>query len=337
MSLAVLGLDVGGANLKAALHSSTGPQARSVPFALWREPARLRQEIKNLIGDRSYQPFDRLAVTMTGELCDCFPSKCDGVLAILDAVGAAASVPVRIWTLNGRFLPLAEARRQPLDAAAANWLALATLAARYAESRPTALLIDVGSTTTDLIPLVNGRPAPTGRTDPDRLRSGELVYTGVRRTPVCALLGEGVAAEVFATTLDAYLVLGSVGEDPLDTNTADGKPATRAAAELRLARMRCADLESSTPAERRWLAWSALSRQVEIIHAALARVIARLPAPPATVILAGEGEFLAREVVRAHGALAECRIVSLTERLGQSVSQAACAHAVAVLAAEAEG
>jgi probable H4MPT-linked C1 transfer pathway protein len=337
MPLAVLGLDIGGANLKAAWHSAAGTLARSVPFALWCEPERLGQQLAALMSDRDCPAFDRLAITMTGELCDCYASKREGVCAILDAVETVARAPVDVWTMRGRFLPLAEVRQEPLAAAAANWLALAAFAARYAELGGTAVLIDIGSTTTDVIPLLEGRPAPTGRTDPERLQSGELVYTGVRRTPLCALLGEAVAAELFATTLDAYLLLENLREDPLDTTTADGKPATRAAAELRLARMLCADLESSTDYQRRWLAWEALSRQVEILRRALGRVVDRLPAPPATVILAGEGEFLAREVLWMHGGLGGCRVVSLTEELGPSVSQAACAHAVAVLAAEAWG
>src|SRR5947208_2344005 len=79
------------------------------------------------------------------------------------------------------------ARRQWLRTAAANWLATAVWAGRFAPEGA-ALLIDAGSTTTDIVPLWNGRPMPLGLTDPDRLRTGELVYTGARRTPVCALL-----------------------------------------------------------------------------------------------------------------------------------------------------
>ena len=34
-------------------------------------------------------PAERMAVTMTGELCDCFPTKADGVRHIVDAAAAA--------------------------------------------------------------------------------------------------------------------------------------------------------------------------------------------------------------------------------------------------------
>ena len=143
---------------------------------------------------------------------------------------------------------MAEARRQPHLAAAANWLALATLAAR---------LIPEGARSLDRHRLDHDRPDPArprtrggaGRSDTERLQTGELVYAGVRRTPVCALATElplrgiatGLAAEIFASTLDVYLTLGDIESNPSDLSTADGRPATVEAARDRLARMVGAD------------------------------------------------------------------------------------------------
>jgi probable H4MPT-linked C1 transfer pathway protein len=329
MTPGVLGLDVGGANLKAA-HS--GGAARSHPFALWKEPAALPGRLQRLLA--AMPPADVLAVTMTGELCDCFESKRQGVGAILDAVGeAAGGLPVRVWRNDGRFVDPAAARAAPLRTASANWLALATFAGRYAPNGP-ALLIDVGSTTTDIVPLLNGKPKPKGRTDPERLRCGELVYTGVRRTPLCALMGGHAAAELFATTRDTYLVLGMLDEDPADRDTADGRPATRAAAHARLARMLCGDLETTTEEERRKFAEFALLRQVSLLEGGLTSVAKRLSGPPRTVILAGEGERLAFVALQEQKAFPPCALLRFGAELGPEISQAACAYAVAVLAAE---
>ena len=249
MKDAILGFDVGGANLKAA-HTNGAAQSRA--FALWKDPTGLAGALRGLIAEMP--AADALAVTMTGELCDCFESKRQGVIAILDAVeAAAAGKPVRVWTIDGRFADLTAARAAPLKAAAANWLALATFAGRFAPEG-TALLMDVGSTTTDFVPLQDGRPVPKGRTDRERLRSRELVYIGVRRTPLCAILSYDGAAELFATTFDLFILLDWMAEDPTDCNTADGRPATKAAAEARLARMECMDLETSTAEERMKLA-----------------------------------------------------------------------------------
>jgi probable H4MPT-linked C1 transfer pathway protein len=322
----VLGLDVGGANLKAASADGT---ALCRPFALWKRPEALGDELRALLAE--LPPAGALAVTMTGELCDCFATKREGVLAILAAVGAAATGrPVRAWLTDGRLAPTDEARADPLKAAASNWHALATYAGRVGPKGP-ALLLDVGSTTTDIIPLLDGQPAPAGFTDTGRLRSGELVYTGARRTPVCALLSAGVAAELFATTLDVYLTLGDLPESP-STDTADGKPATQAHAHVRLARMLGGDAETVCPEVIAALARRAEGAQLTAMQAGLRMVLERLPGPPRTIILAGSGEFLARKLL-AHAALA-CDVVSLRERLGPEVSAAACAYALAVLATE---
>ena len=60
-----------------------------------------------------------------------------------------------------------------------------------ARSVPTCVLFDVGTTSADLIPIVNGQVVAQGRTDPERLLSGELVYTGALRTPAEAVAPTG--------------------------------------------------------------------------------------------------------------------------------------------------
>jgi probable H4MPT-linked C1 transfer pathway protein len=326
MLAAILGLDIGGANLKA-FH--TAGSAKVSPFALWRNPAGLIDALRALLDGSP--PADAFAVTMTGELCDCYPSKRAGVSAILDAVQAVAGpTPVWVWMTDGTFASPAAARAAPLRAASANWLALATFASRYG-SEGTALLVDVGSTTTDIIPLRDGKSVAIGETDPERLLCQELVYSGARRTPLCALLGSQVAAELFATTLDVYLVLGEIPENSADTDTADGRAATRALAHGRIARMLCADMETSTEDERLDLANRAAAKQVEMISTAMHHVAARL-GPPKTIFLSGSGEHVAAKALAATGW--KPKIVSLRQELGERVSVAACACAVAVLAAE---
>lgn len=334
MSRSVVGLDIGGANLKAA---HVAGSALCQPFALWKNPAGLADALRRLL--RDLPPFDTLAITMTGELCDCFETKRQGVAAILDAVAAVAGpTPVRVWQTDGRLVDIAAARQQPLAAAASNWLALATFAGRFA-ARGNALLVDIGSTTTDIIPLTDGIPAPRGRTDAERLRHHELIYTGVRRTPVCALLGAEGAAELFATTHDVYLVLGKVPENESDRDTADGRPATRPFANARLARMMGADMETCTEADRRALALRICNRQAMLIRQAIERMARAMPGPVGHMILSGSGEFLARaalEMTWEQGPRIPPadRIISLAERLGPKISVAACAHALAVLASE---
>jgi len=326
MNMHTLGVDIGGANLKAAHTDGT---ARTIPFALWKRPERLHEELKAL-GD-AMPSYELIALTMTGELCDCFSSKAEGVRFILEATQRAYDKSlIRVWSTKGRFLDIRQALDDPTSVASANWLAQAHFVARrFADEN--ALLIDTGSTTTDIIYLNRGQPQPRGLTDAVRLISGELVYTGVRRTPVCAVLGMEVASEFFATMLDAYLCAGKFAQDEADRDTADGRPATRTFAHARLARMRCTDAHLFSDAESRSLAERALTAQWSAIERAIQQVIAGKPALD-RIIVSGSGEIVGRCVCARHPDWRNVPITSMAEMLAQPLSEAACAYAVALLA-----
>jgi probable H4MPT-linked C1 transfer pathway protein len=199
-------------------------------------------------------------------------------------------------------------------------------------------LIDIGTTTCDIIPIVDGQPAAVGQTDTERLQSGELVYTGVQRSPLCAVINQApyrgatcrLAQELFATTWDVYLTLGDLPEQPLSTHTANLRPATRTAALDRLARSICADCDIFSESDAKTLAEHAASAQLEAIAAAAECVVKRLPALPQCVVVSGTGEFLARRVVTRLGL--DAQVISLGEMLGPELSQCATAHALAVIA-----
>ena len=243
--------------------------------------------------------------------------------------------------VDGEFHSVAEARRQPHLAAAANWLALATLAAR---------LIPDGARSLDRHRHDHDRPDPArpraggraGRSDTERLQTGELVYAGVRRTPVCALATElplrgiatGLAAEIFASTLDVYLTLGDIEANADDLSTADGRPATVAAARDRLARMVGADRDGFSPggcarvcARRRGLPDRSpgTSRPSE-------RRARRSAAPPRRLSPARASSSRGgwpRRLIEPGGP-----IISLKEAWGAVASSAGCAFALVKLAAE---
>ncbi|HUS40719.1 MAG: hydantoinase/oxoprolinase family protein [Pirellulales bacterium] len=329
-----LGLDIGGANLKVADGQGF---ALSRPFAMWREPEGLCDCLRALL--RECPPADRLAVTMTGELADCFPTRAHGVSAIVEAVvEAAGGRHVTFYRTDGCFADAEAACQQPELVASANWHALASFVARNVDGR--GILIDVGSTTADIIRLRNGQPDPTGLTDTERLLSSELVYCGVWRTPIAGIVQTvpwrtrncPVAKEMFATTLDVYLMLGDITEDPQSSNTADGRPATRAAAQARLARMICADRDSFHVEDALATANCVADKLQATLISALSTVSEAMPEPPQSIVVSGAGEFLAARVARR--VFPDSNVVSLAQRLGNDVSTCAPAHAVASLAEE---
>ena len=334
----IIGLDIGGANLKAA-HGDG--EACSAAFPLWRSPELLADRLAEIIG--RLPRGDEFAVTMTGELCDCFRTKAEGVDSILTAVERVAEgKPIRVWQTVGEFVTPDIAREFPVLTAAANWHALACWAGRAVSDR-TALLIDIGTTTTDIIPLDRGLPIAAGLTDRERLVSGELVYSGVERTPVAAVVQEvpfrdvrcPVAAEFFAGMKDVYLLLHRLPEDEADRETANGQPATIAAAHDRLARMICCDVEECSQDDALQIArYVAGQQQLQLLRA-LRQVVSRLDSVCKTVVIAGAGSFLAEELVSACPLLpCDVERVLLSRLLGESASRAACAFAVARLAAE---
>ena len=342
-----LGLDIGGANIKAA--DSDG-RSLTRSFAIWKTPGRLADELRGVLSDSGTSArsasgtisFDALAVTMTAELADCFQTKAEGVGFVLQAVvEAAGSIPVFVWQTGAEFVSPEVAREIPLLVAAANWHALATFVGRLVPEKA-AVLVDIGTTTTDIIPLLKGVPVPTGLTDVDRLQSSELVYTGVRRTPLSAIAHTvpfrggycPMAAEYFASTLDIYLTLGEIPEDPADCETANGRPATIVAAHDRLARTLCCDRTEFAADDAQVMAHFLADVQKQRLAGPLERVLSNLSEPCQSVIISGAGSFLARKLAAENTRTQNAHLISLSENFNPEISEAACAFAVARLAGE---
>jgi probable H4MPT-linked C1 transfer pathway protein len=170
------------------------------------------------------------------------------------------------------------------------------------------------------------------------MAAGELVYTGVERTPIAAVVRSlpwrgrrhPVASERFAQAIDAWLLLGGLPEEPDSVHTADGGPATRAAAQRRLARMLLADPEDVTEDEAIAMAAWCADRQSMLVARAIRRVAASCGWQPRSIVLSGHGECLARRALALVGWEAE--LVSLPELLGGDLSRAAPAHSLALIA-----
>lgn len=272
---------------------------------------------------------------MSAELCDCFTTKREGVVFVLDAVSRAAKGrPVSVWTVPDGLLPVEEARRKPLACAAANWHALASyVALQLVEGK--SLLIDMGSTTTDLIPLEHGRPAAEEHGDTSRLRAGTLVYLGATRTPLMALGPQivwrgseyGVMNELFATTGDMHVLIRALPEDPDWADTPDGRPLTEQACATRVVRMIGGDLDTMCIEDAKGLAGVFSEMFEQRIKDALRRVIRGHE--PTRVVLSGSGALQLQRAVEA--ALPGVPRVMLSDLIGELNSAAGCAYALTQL------
>lgn len=294
-----VGIDVGGANTKFATPNGTWD---IIHLPLWQH-ADLEG---TLDGIRKAVEAMPAGVVMTGELADCFSSRREGVVAIARACASVLD-EVYFFSLDGRFYGIEGVMASPLSFAAANWMASAML---VAESHPSCVLVDMGSTTTDIIPIVDGR-VRAHTTDLERLAAGELVYTGMVRTSVCALVRavelDGIrvplAKEVFATMADVHTVLGC---DVGVWSTADGRGTSREECMQRLARCVCADADEFEKDTIVDMALQIKEAQLAELTAAMRKVLKRHPA--SKVVACGIGEPLIAEV--AHQLGIECHLCS---------------------------
>lgn len=330
------GIDVGGANIKwVDADGHTGSRS----FPLWQRPEALAGELGEILAN--IDSTCGLAVTMTGELCDCFETKSEGVGRIAEAIKEASQgAQLAFYGVDGHFHSVDEVDQHTALLAASNWHALATFASRWLPGC-TGTLVDIGSTTTDIIPLERGCVATASQSDTDRLLAGELVYCGAGRTPLMALVSTlpyrgndcPVAAEYFASTADVYYLLYGVGERPNSREaTADGRPMTRQYAIDRLARSICADRTTFDERDALAAAKAVEKAQLARLSKALDRVRSNHPGSGRAMLLSGSGEFLGRLLAERLSGTAE--VVSLGESLESGSSEAATAVAVATLASE---
>lgn len=323
-----VGWDVGGVHTKAARAVGERLLRRAVrPYELQRAPDRLPALLRELAEEVGAGPEDRHAVTMTAELSQYFRTKADGVAWVLDGFGEAfGEARVFVAATDGVWRAPARARTDWRAVAAANWWLSAQL---VAQQHPDVLLVDVGSTTTDLIPIVGGRVVADGDDDPSRLAAHELVYTGVVRTPLEALVSQvpygaglsGVSAEGFALIGDVHVWRGQLHPDDYDTGTPDGRPSTREYCGDRLARLLCADRTMLTDRELDAICIYVADVQLQRLVHSIWRVRRRQPAIKDALVV-GLGAWLGREAAEAAG----LRVLAPVPRLAE-------AHVIAPAAA----
>jgi probable H4MPT-linked C1 transfer pathway protein len=288
------GYDVGGAHLKVALADNGRIVAvQQIACPLWQGLDRLDAAFAEAAS--LTRRAQARAVTMTGELCELFPDRPTGVRVILDRLAPLLAPAFAVWLGREGLGTVAAAEARPMLAASTNFLASSAL---IAARLPDALLVDMGSTTTDIIAIVGGRAAPHGITDGERLATGELVYTGLTRTDVSSVsrrarwrgVDQRLAAGGFATMADVRRVLGELSDDVDQHATADGRGKSTNESLARLARCYGRDTQDATHEEWRAAARDIADQQMLDIEAAMREVLAahRLP-DRAPIVAAGIG------------------------------------------------
>ena len=249
----IAGFDIGGANTDLAVIDFEGEAIRNmeVDFAylpMWSNNDDLSRVLIELI--EKICPvceIDAVGISMTAELVDAYDTKKEGVLDVVKKCEETFDCPVAYVGIDG-MLSKEEIMETPLKAAAANWIATVQIATLISDN---CIFIDTGSTTTDIIPIKDGKECAIGKSDFERSATGELVYTGTLRTNLASFLDKvelngkeyRVASELFAQTADVYTVLDLIKPEDYVCDTFDGGGKSKVECAQRIARVVCADLD----------------------------------------------------------------------------------------------
>lgn len=309
MTSKIIGWDIGGAHLKAVMLDANGQAILSMqlPCPLWKGLDFLQRAILDALNDFNTEPYSAChAITMTGELVDLFENRHEGVCAIAKVATDLLGEQTLFYAANIGFVPLQSVAAVSENIASTNWHASASALALHVQD---ALLVDVGSTTTDIIAIEGGKVVSEGLSDAYRLQADSLVYTGVVRTPLMVLAQKldfegkkiNVAAEYFANMTDVYRLTGELSPECDMAETADGKGKTPLESARRLARMIGHDIGKSDAAEcdfkkdsEKWvaLAFTCRGLHMQQIKTAMLKQLK----PNMTIIGAGAGSFLVEAI-----------------------------------------
>jgi probable H4MPT-linked C1 transfer pathway protein len=330
-----IGWDIGGAHVKVAVifqHKIIVVQQELCP--LWQGLDKLENAVQTLLQILPHDKNQCHALTMTGELVDLFASRHEGVEKIMQTMTRLLNgSELHIFCGLVGLLPVDKIAEKHFDTiASANWLASASLAAKHVQN---CLFVDIGSTTTDILRCENGEVAAQGFSDYERLISQELVYTGIVRTPVMAVVttisdnqkSVGVMAEYFATMADVYRVTGELLEHCDQNPTADGAEKTLEASARRLSRMVGDDFKMDELVRWQAVARNIRAQQLQKIQTSCELMLKNQKMP---IIGAGIGRFLVQEIA-ANLNLPYIDFASLCEsNKNLTFNPADCAPAVAV-------
>ncbi|BDC35534.1 MAG: H4MPT-linked C1 transfer pathway protein [Candidatus Methanoliparum thermophilum] len=302
----ILGLDIGGANTKAS--SSDGCYTKSVYLPIWKD-FRLEAVLSKIRED--YPNVEKVAVVMTGEGADSFSEKRFGIRYIQQRVESIFD-DVYYFSIDGTF------EREITDEKkffSANWIASVIKLMDFDKSF---LFIDMGSTTTDIIPVINGRIC-SERTDFARLLDGTLVYIGSLRTNVSTMVEKvrilsrnrycPIAKEQYAQMADVYNILGDINEENYTCETPDGKGKSIEDSKKRLARIVCCDHDDLTNEELINIAEEIKMVEIKMLFDTITKFLNKTDKIK-KIFVAGSGEFVVREALKRINGLYDINYLS---------------------------
>ena len=322
----ILGLDIGGANTKAALVTFRDSKiVKSFSFIeyfpFWEKtlndiPNMIKRIVEKILLQNKVklEEIKFIAITITAELSDAFQTKREGITVILNALEQVFDQEKMFFiTNNNGFINFNQVKSNPISVAAANWVSTSLFLGKFI---PNCILIDAGSTTIDIIPILNSVPISKGRNDIERLQNHELIYTGGLRATIPSIThfvpyGEKmvrISFEKFALISDVHRVLKNITEEEYINDTADNRSKSINDCYARLARLVCMDLESISIKDLEVIAQYIYNKQIEIISNEIQEFLSDLTegipefrGEPSFVLTGLSADFLIRNTLQKLG------------------------------------
>jgi len=347
----ILGMDIGGANTKLALLKFFDSKLESSfshleYFPFWEKtlneiPTMLKRVLSKIIKKAKVKIKDInfFSIAITAELSDAFKTKKEGISIILNALAEVLDKnKLRFISNNGEFLAYPDAKNGFISISGANWVSTSLFLGKFISK---CILIDAGSTTIDIIPILDGIPVTKGKNDIERLMNHELIYTGGLRATIPSITHfvpyKGsmirISFEKFALVSDIHRILYNISEDEYINDTADKRSKSIEDCYARLARIICIDSDTISKDELNNIAKNIYQKQIELISTEIQQfltdLISRIPEfkDDITFVITGiAAEFLIRRALSHLG----YKNISIYEELtGISDSISSSAFAVA--------
>jgi len=321
----ILGIDIGGANTKITELEEKYYKIHHIYFPMWKKHKKLTE----LLRVYNSGNVEKVGIVMTAELVDAYRSKREGVEDILNSVERAfPDKDIYVFDVDGNFLEIDVAKKKYIKVSASNWTATAYFVIK--DICDNCILVDMGSTTTDIIPIKDGEILAE-ETDLKRLMNNQLVYVGALRTPLSFLTNTvvfrgfktNVSSEYFSITGDVNLILNKINPEDYTCDTPDGVPVDRKSCMRRVARVLCSDLEEVNEEEILDISLQFYRKLLNMVRSNLDRVSERYEIRD--VVITGLGESILKEALEGYS------IISVGERYGKEVSLSTPSFAVAKL------
>jgi len=323
--MVILGIDIGGANTKITELEEKYYKIHHIYFPMWKKHKKLTE----LLRVYNSGNVEKVGIVMTAELVDAYRSKREGVEDILNSVERAfPDKDIYVFDVDGNFLEIDVAKKKYIKVSASNWTATAYFVIK--DICDNCILVDMGSTTTDIIPIKDGEILAE-ETDLKRLMNNQLVYVGALRTPLSFLTNTvvfrgfktNVSSEYFSITGDVNLILNKINPEDYTCDTPDGVPVDRKSCMRRVARVLCSDLEEINEEEILDISLQFYRKLLNMVRSNLDRVSERYEIRD--VVITGLGESILKEALEGYS------IISVGERYGKEVSLSTPSFAVAKL------